>query len=284
MERKWYKQGDALLQEIKELTPGDDELIFWYIGQCGYVYKKEVTVYIDPVLNGLEDADGNDMRYYPAPYAPDRAAADYVLCTHGHRDHLAIETLTGMAKANSNTKFIVPGDCVGALLQAGIDSSRVVEASAKKEINLPGLNIYPVQAAHPVHQKTPDGKDTALCYQLTLGNIRILHLGDTYLTGQLLEDLHSLASPDLFFAPINGGDYFRTARNCIGNLNMPETATLALMLGAAVTIPTHYDMVKGNIVDPLDFVRILREMDSAARWQLPALGEGVVYRRVKNME
>lgn len=277
MDRKWYKQGDDLLQEMKEMAPGEKELLFWYIGQCGFVYKKEATVYIDPVLNGLEDDGGNNMRYYPSPFSPDKVTADYILCTHGHKDHLALETLMGIARADLHTKFIVPGDCTGLLTNAGMESSRIIEARAKEEIRLPGLTVYPVQAAHPVHQKTTLGKDVALCYQLTMGNIRILHLGDTYLTRQLLEDLLSLKAPDLFFAPINGGDYFRTARDCIGNLNMPEAANLAVMLKAAVTIPTHYDMVRGNTVDPLDFVRILRDLDGSARWRIPALGEGVIY-------
>lgn len=277
MERKWYKQGNELLQEMKEWVPGAQELIFWYIGQCGFVYKKEATVYIDPVLNSLEDEKGDNMRYYPSPFSPDKVSADYVLCTHGHKDHLALETLTGIAKADSHTKFIVPGDCAKTLEEAGIEGLRIIEACAKEELRLPGLTVYPVQAAHPIHQKTAQGKDVALCYQLTMGNIRILHLGDTYLTQQLLNDLLALKAPDLFFAPINGGDYFRTARDCIGNLNMLETANLAVMLKAAVTVPTHYDMVKGNTVEPLDFVRILRELDSSARWQLPALGEGIIY-------
>lgn len=279
MERKWCRQGNDLLREIKEMAPEKDELIFWYIGQCGFVYKKEVTVYIDPVLNGLEDENGDNMRYYPSPFSPDKVTADYVLCTHGHKDHLAVETLAGIASADLHTKFIVPGDCIETLTSAGIESSRIVEARAKEGIQLPGLTVLPLQAAHPVHQKSLQGKEVALCYQLTMGDIRILHLGDTYLTEQLLQDLLSLKAPDLFFAPINGGDYFRTARDCIGNLNMLETANLSVMLKAVVTIPTHYDMVKGNTVEPLDFVRTLRELDSSTKWQLPALGESVIYRQ-----
>ena len=111
-----------------------------------------------------------------------------------------------------------------------------------------------------------------------MDGIRLLHLGDTYLTGPLLEDLQLLDAPDLFFAPVNGSDYFRTARNCIGNLCAAEAAQLAVLLKAKVTVPTHYDMLEGNTADPLDFVRALRELDSSTRWQLPALGEGVVYR------
>lgn len=280
MERKWYRQGDELLQEIGETEPGESELLFWYIGQCGFVYKKNVIVYIDPVLNDLTDQMGCSRRYYPAPFSPEKVAADYVLCTHGHRDHLDIATLTGIAESDSHTRFIVPGDCIPALEEAGIEKGRVTEARAGEEIALPGLTVFPVSAAHPVHRKTERGADVALCYQLVMGGIRLLHLGDTYLTEQLLADLQALDVPDLFFVPINGGDYFRTARNCIGNLNAAEVAQLAVLLRAGVTVPTHYDMMKGNTVDPLAFIRALREIDTTARWRMPVLGEGVVYRRL----
>ena len=279
MQKKWYQQGQDLLQEIKEMVPGQEELLFWYLGQCGFAFKKEKIVYIDPVLNDITDADGNSRRHYPAPFAPKEASADYVLCTHGHDDHLAVPTVMGIAGSNPDTKFIVPGEGAEILREAGMDEGRIIEAIAGKTISLPGLTVYPIAAAHPEYRKTARGGDTALCYELTMGDIRLLHMGDTYLMANLLTELQERERPDLFFSPINGTDYFRTAGNCIGNLNPIETARLAVMLKADMTIPMHYDMMMGNTVDPLDFVRVLRELDSAAKWHLPALGECVVYRK-----
>ena len=279
MQKKWYQQGDSLLQEIREMLPEQEELLFWYLGQCGFVFKKEKIVYIDAVLNDITDEQGNSLRYYPIPFAPEKVKADYVLCTHAHDDHLAVETVMGIARSDSNTRFIVPGEGVEILKRAGMEDERIIEAFAGKTITLPGLTVFPIAAAHPEYRKTARGGETALCYEMTMGNFRLLHMGDTYLTSQLLSDLQERESPDLFFSPVNGMDYFRTARNCIGNLNTIETAQLAVMLKADMTIPNHYDMIKGNTVDPLDFVRQLRALDSAAKWHLPALGECVTYRK-----
>ena len=46
---------------------------------------------------------------------------------------------------------------------------------------------------------------------------------------------------------------------------------------AACTIPTHYDMVQGNTVDPLRFAAALRQLDPAACFALPALGERLLF-------
>ena len=106
-----------------------------------------------------------------------------------------------------------------------------------------------------------------------------MHLGDTYLTPRLYASLEALPQPDLLLAPINGQDFFRTQRNCIGNLEAEEAAQLAVRLRAGCSIPTHYDMVQGNTADPLRFVSALRRLDPAARFALPALGERLIFQK-----
>lgn len=280
MKRDWYQRGRALLEDIRSTRPGPDEVALWYVGQCGFVFKSiQATVYIDPVLNDLVDKDGNTRRMYPAPFAPMEVEADYLICTHGHRDHLALETVSGAARGCPGLTFLAPGGCVRQLEEAGVPKERIVPLKAGEPLSLPGLSVYPVQAAHPVHTIDQNGQDVALGYSLQLGNVNLLHLGDTYLTDQLLQDLKSLPRPDLFFPPINGGDYFRTARNCIGNLNPLEAARLAVLLNAGLTIPTHFDMIAGNLADPLVFVRQLFQESTAAPWKLPALGERILFRK-----
>lgn len=281
--RAWYRQGEALTEEIRNTATEEGALALWHLGQCGFVWKSgvknRVTVYIDPVLNDLTDDEGVTRRHFPAPFSSDKAEGDYVLCTHWHGDHMALKTLAGMAEANENIKFIVPGSCVEAMAGAGIGRERILMARANQQIDLPGLSVLPISAAHPVHALDEKGQDMALCYFVTMGGVRLLHLGDTYLTDSLLEDLEKLPAPQLFFPPINGGDYFRTSRNCIGNISYIEAAALACMLQADLTIPTHFDMIQGNTIDPLIFAGELMEQNPAAKWHIPALGERFIYHR-----
>lgn len=278
MKRTWYKQGTALLKEIEQTTVPENDLTVWYLGQCSFVFKHTATVYIDPMLNDLAE-DGASLRLYPAPFAPSEVRADYVLCTHNHADHLALETLQGIASHDPDTKFLVPSGCISALTDMDIAPHRVIGVQAHAPVELPGLTVTAVSAAHPVHQTDTQGRDLALCYSLHMGGLDILHLGDTYLTDQLLADLQTLPTPQLFFPPVNGSDYFRTKRNCIGNLNPLEAARLSQILHADLTIPTHFDMIRDNTVDPLDFVRALWEIKPDAKWHIPALGERFVYRK-----
>lgn len=278
--RKWNKQGEALLKEIKETCTGKDEVALWHLGQCGFVYKNQDTVvYIDPLLNDLIE-NGETRRWYRWPFEPEQVEADYVICTHNHADHLAIDTVKGIAKGNPHTKFVVSGAFKQLLLENGIAEDRIVSLKAKEKTELPGFSVYPLSAAHPVHEVDENGYDLAMCFYMTLGEVNLLHMGDTYLTDSLFENLKALPETDLFFPPINGGDYFRTARNCIGNMDMIESATLAVkVLHADLTIPTHYDMVMDNTVDPLKFLQILWEMDASAKCHITALGERFLYRK-----
>lgn len=152
-------------------------------------------------------------------------------------------------------------------------------ANVHQTLTLPGLTVVPVSAAHPIHMTDENGNDTALCYYLNMDGIHLLHMGDTYLTDQLLGDLQALPAPHLFFPPINGGDYFRTTRDCIGNLSYIESAHLSVLLHADMTVPTHYDMIMGNTIDPTIFLRELWMQNSAAKAHIPALGERFFYHR-----
>lgn len=275
--RTWYKKGQALLDEIAAARPGEGELYAWYIGQVGFVLKAEKVVCIDPFLNDLVE-DGASLRLYEAPFALDALAPNYVLCTHGHGDHMALPTLTAIAARHKGTLFLVPGGCVDALAAAGVEEKRIIPMKAGETVSLPGLTVRPVQAAHPVHETDAQGRDLALCLSVRMGGVEALHMGDTYLTDQLLADVRALPRPDVFFTPINGGDYFRTARNCIGNMNSLESARLASVLGARLSVPTHFDLIRGNTCDPLAFVQHLWNEDPAACFRIPALGEKLVVR------
>ena len=69
-ERTWYRQGSELAEEIADTKVPKGTLAFWNLGQCGFVWKEQVTVYIDPVLNDIRDEQGSSRRLYPAPFSP----------------------------------------------------------------------------------------------------------------------------------------------------------------------------------------------------------------------
>ena len=101
----WHRSGQALLNEISSTRLPASQLAVWSIGQCGFIFKYEDTVVcIDPVLSDLTGPSGS-RRCYPAPFAPEALRADLVLCTHGHADHMAKDTLRRLDPA---ARFALP--------------------------------------------------------------------------------------------------------------------------------------------------------------------------------
>lgn len=277
---KWYRKGLELVSEIQNISLAPSELAFWFLGQCGFVFRyADKTVMIDPVLNDIVRGDGRSVRHYPVPFSPDALQVDYVLCTHGHIDHLAGETVKGIAAAFPNARFIIPVGCKQTALDFGLPESSLVYAFDGCDLSLDGLRVSAFSEAHPEHVLDENDPAMALGYCAELGGIRIFHLGDTYLTERLLQSLEAMPSPHILLPPINGDDRFRARRDLIGNMEPEEAAALAAHLNADLTVPTHYDMIQGNSSDPLRFAAELMRRKPNAKWHLPRLGEMVIYRK-----
>ena len=227
----WHRSGQALLNEISSTRLPASQLAVWSIGQCGFIFKYEdPVVCIDPVLSDLTGPSGS-RRCYPAPFAPEALRADLVLCTHGHADHMAKDTLRGLAR-HPAARFILPAGCSALAAEYGIPADRITTVQEGSILPLGGVTVRAFSAAHPEHILDAGDPGMALGYQLTFGGFTVVHL---------------------------------------------EAAQLAVRLGAACTIPTHYDMVQGNTVDPLRFAAALRQLDPAACFALPALGERLLF-------
>lgn len=278
---KWYKKGSALLSEIRSTQLLPDELAVWFIGQCGFILKSDkYTVMIDPVLNDITGDDGKSVKNYEIPFTPGEIAPDYVFCTHGHIDHLAGETVSGIANASPDTKFVIPVGCRSTALDCGLLESTLILVEDGCDVSLgDGLRLRAVSEAHPTHALDSNDPAMALGYCVELNGIRIVHLGDTYLTERLLHSLEGLEPPHIFMPPINGDDRFRALRDFIGNMEPEEAAKLAVHLKVDLSVPTHYDMIIGNNSNPLRFPAELLRLSPAAKWHLPARGERFLYKR-----
>ncbi|MCF0246317.1 MAG: MBL fold metallo-hydrolase [Ileibacterium sp.] len=283
--KEWHKKGQELLDQIENTTLSEDEMAIWYLGQCGFLAKKgNHTILVDPVLTDLLDAQGQTKRLYPAPFDPARLKVDTVLCTHEHRDHMCVETLQKLMEKNPDVSIIVPKGTAASLCAKGVPSRNVLGLNEKEIARTHGMRIQTVQTAHPVHVKNDMEQDLNLAYYVDLSGVNFLHLGDTYLTEKLLSDLKELDGVDVLMSPINGQDFYRTARGCIGNLSGLETAVLAKELQASLTIPTHYDMMRGNTCSVLEFVESMASHYSQGKLALPALGERILVKKEKVIE
>jgi len=133
---RWYKQGNALIKEIRETLLPENMLAVWFMGQAAIVIKSgTLTIAVDLYL---ENRPG---RVVPPPFEAASCAGlfDYVFCTHNHADHLDRVVISGIAQAevgNPKTRFVVPAPWTGILPEMGVDESMVIGASHQTQIRL----------------------------------------------------------------------------------------------------------------------------------------------------
>jgi L-ascorbate metabolism protein UlaG (beta-lactamase superfamily) len=275
----WYKQQEALAAQIQNSAPLNDQMYIWYLGQCGFLFKTKDAVFaIDPVLNDLLDEFGQTKRLYPSGLDASKLKIDYVFCTHAHRDHMEAQTLKQLKAANPNLKIILPVHAAKALQAKGMDAKDMIILEANQSLSFNGLKVETIRTVHP--ERIQEGQDEfSLAYVIQADGTKLIHLGDTYLDQELLSDLKKHAKPDVLFAPVNGKDYFRDARGCIGNLNGYEAARIALEIEADLTIPCHYDMMRGNTCSPLEFIQQMLALYPQGKIGLPRLGERMILQK-----
>jgi L-ascorbate 6-phosphate lactonase len=238
----------------------DNSLKIGFLGQSGYVLKKkDFTILIDPYLsNYIEDPNGlNDKRMkrnFPPTIRPEEInSIDIVLCTHGHHDHMDPWTLEKIKQP-----FILYcSETSYKNNKVSLNSDQLKFIDWNKEIKLGEFKITPFPAAH-YNKADINGKPDCLSFLITIGDIKLFFWGDGILYDGLLDNL-SMHHFNIFFAPINGRDWFREKEGIIGNLNSRELAEICSKLNIDSVVPNHYDLFDYNDEIPSHFINYLQK-------------------------
>src|SRR6266851_1755442 len=109
-----------------------DTIALWWLGQAGFVLRSSRSiVYLDPFLSD------RPARLIPPLFAAESGPpADLVLCTHEHWDHLDPQTLSGLAQASPQARFVVPLPIVEQVTALGIAPERVIGVQPDEERDL----------------------------------------------------------------------------------------------------------------------------------------------------
>ncbi|NNJ85489.1 MAG: MBL fold metallo-hydrolase, partial [Gammaproteobacteria bacterium] len=89
------------------------------------------TIYLDPYLsNSVQELDAGDLgRQVPIPFPPESVDdANWVLITHGHKDHCDPHTLPKLAVASPDARFMGPEPVVCKLKEWRIAPERIIPA------------------------------------------------------------------------------------------------------------------------------------------------------------
>lgn len=275
---KVYKHGDSLVKEINDTRIYDGAISFWNLGQAGILIKgreEDGLICIDPYLsNSIEQANPETefKRAFPPVLPPSVLEnADAILITHEHDDHLDFATL----REAGRNRVVVPAPFV-SMVQSETGNENIVSAKANQSLHFKGFQITPVPAAHTSYQVDLEGNHLYLGYCIEVNGVRLFHSGDTIVTPELIEKVKEF-KPHVVFLPINGGDYFRTSREIIGNMSYREAVEFSIMVGADLIIPIHYDLFPNNRENPAYFVDYLFAHYPNQKFHMMAPGERFIY-------
>lgn len=261
----------SLAEEMRSTVLPSGFAAFWYLGQEGFLIKLAGKYILADCF--LLDMPGTRI-YPPVMKAEELDFVDYVFCSHGHLDHTDPETLGKLPKVNKKARFFVPKPVVEKALSLGVPAGALTGVDADETIELDGLRVTPVPAAHEELHRDARGSYVELGYVFEVDGIKIYHAGDACVYDGLSERLGKL---DVAMLPINGRDYYRLKRNCIGNMDVTEALTLAREAEAKLLIPMHYDLFPGNTVNPARFVDTLYGEFPGQRFKLFQTGERFIY-------
>jgi len=270
------QKDEVLLADIRSRR-GASGVDLWWLGQSGYLLRAaDRHVLIDPYLSDsltrkYAGTDKPHVRMSERVIDPARLDfIDIVTASHAHTDHLDPDTLGPLFRVNAGLRFVVPASIAAlAAERAGMAADVPIGLDAGASVEIDGITIHAIPAAHNQLDRDASGRHLYLGYVIYAFGLRIFHSGDT-LWYPGMEDVLRPFRVDVALLPINGN---RPERRVAGNLDAAEAVGLASAIGAGLTIPCHYDMFTFNTADAADFVRVALRAGIGHR--VLGLGEGI---------
>jgi L-ascorbate 6-phosphate lactonase len=249
-------QGKYLIDQMNHLTVQPNCLAVWGMGQMGVAVKGSDgrIIYIDPVLTNvvaikIPSVADKFTRAFPAPLKPEEVNnADFVFCSHEHLDHTDPLTLGPLAKVSPQAKFITTGWAGSLLDEAGIELNRRIVPKHGEPLDLDGLRVSIIPAAHDEMEFDAVKGYRFFSIQLEWGGVRLFHSGDTRVTTEYLTRLHTLPAADIALVSANGRDEYRKSLDVLGNLHPAEAVWLAKEMGWDMVIGGHNDLFEWNTI------------------------------------
>ena len=268
-----YMHGQQLLDDVAAADAPHGCLAFWWLGQNGFVFKGGGdAIAIDPYLA----VPPGGKRQTPPPLRPDEFRGfDLVLGSHDHGDHVDRESLPAMLAASPGAKLVVSRVVARRLAADGYPSGRLVGVGDGETLNLGGVQVTGIRAAHEFFDRDPELGYPHLGFIVRMNGVTLFHAGDGVPWEGLISTLAAYR-PDGVFVPINGRDGERYRRSCIGNFTFQEAVDLVGALRPRLAVPMHYDMFLGNQERVARFTDYLDAKHPGIPWWVGRAGERAI--------
>ena len=182
----------------------------WY-GQSAFLLTAESSVFIDP-FGDMGDALAARGLTFAYPRI-EGVRADLLLVTHEHRDHNAVEAISG---------------------------SPVVLRSTAGRLESPVGEVVAIASEHDDVAGTERGPNSIFCF--SLGGLRVCHLGDLGQAALRPEQAAAIGEVDVLIVPVGGGP----------TLGGEPAAAVVRALAPRLVIPMHYRTPQVSFLEPPD--------------------------------
>lgn len=269
--------GNWLPEAIADAEP--DTVAAWYLGCNGFVLKgrEGTTLWIDPYV-GLGDPP-RTIRMIPVPFDPsDVEAADAVLATHEHTDHVHGPSQAPIL-AETGARFFAPDDSLavargeeGWTERWGVADDQFVEVTEGDsfevgEFAIDVVEVFDPDATHPVGYVVEHDAGTFFHGGDTKPSDGFESLGRRYDV-----DLGVLAFGSVGTIPDKEtGDPTRTRWYSDEN----EIVEAANDLRIDRLIPSHWDMWKGLTADPTALHEHARSFEYPRELRIVEIGDRI---------
>lgn len=251
-----------------------------WLGQAGFLIEYGQTrIVIDPYLSDSLYAKYKNTRYphvrmMQSPLNPREIhGLSFVLCTHGHTDHMDPGTLPVLADASPACRFICPASEREKAIGRGVPADRfigMVQDEVLDDSESSGLIISATASAHEQLETDSAGRSLFLGYVIRMGDLSVYHSGDCVPYEGLSRHLGKLKI-DAALLPVNGRDEARARNGVPGNFDVHEAVDLCRGSGIPKIIPHHFGMFDFNTEDPEIIEKTLKK--SGLEYIIPVAGK-----------
>jgi L-ascorbate 6-phosphate lactonase len=269
--------GDWLPRAVADADP--DGFALWYLGCNGFVIKAGdgTTLFVDPYL-GTGDPP-RTIRMIPVPFEPaDVEAADAVLATHEHTDHVHGPSQAPILERTGAT-FVGPSASVEKARESerwtetygvGGDQFDVVEPGTTRTFGNVTVSVEPAADADA---------EAPVSYVFEYEGTTVFHGGDTK-PGDALADVgerYDLNLGILAFGTVGEipDKQTREPKRTKWYNDETELMDLAETLELDRLVPTHWDMWKGMTGDPTSLFDHRRSRAFPRRIEIAEIGDRI---------
>jgi len=221
------------------VEPGTAKVVWLSQGSFLFVGPTSGPIVVDPYLSHSCAADGGPQRLHPIPIDPAGLTVSAIFLTHDHIDHTDPETLPELCAANPEAPIYAPLESIEHLQRLGISGPRVNRLECGQTVQLPGVTVHAVHAAH-----TDDSVGLIFVFE---DGPTIYHTADTQYYAGIGEEAARLGT-DLLTICINGR---------WGNMGIPEAVKVTQTVQPREVLPMHWGLFQENTADPYAFVAAL---------------------------